>query len=138
MGVKSKDPLGAYFAENFEREELVDVELVPIFPTLHNGRSGECGVEKSLDRFFLSSSLIDKLEKYRTWVDSNRLSDHNPIYCQFEFGGKRSNRPFKLNHDWLRVYGFKDLVSRVWNDSSYPISLSPMDLLTMKLGKLKS
>ena len=65
-------------------------------------------------------------------MDPNRFSDHYPIYCEFELGGKRPIRPFKFNHEWLQVEGFKVLVRRVWNDSEYLISLSSMDILTLK------
>ena len=68
----------------FERGEIVDVEPFPIFPTRWNGHLGDEGIAKCLDIFFLRTSLIDKLDKYRSWVDLNKFSDHYHIICQIE------------------------------------------------------
>ena len=77
------------------------------------------------------------MEKYRSWVEKNKFSDHHPIFCQLDFEGIRICKPFKFNHAWLGVDGFMDLVCRVWNETSYSTTLSPMEKLTMKLSLLK-
>ena len=78
----------------FEKDKMVDVEPFPIFPTKRNGRLGENGIVKGLDRFFLSNSLLENLDKYRTLVDSNRLSNHYPIICHFVERADKLKRPF--------------------------------------------
>ena len=52
-------------------------------------------------------------------------------------GGKRPRHPFKFNHGWIKVEGFKEIINKVWNDFDYPRSLSPMDMLTKKLSRLE-
>ena len=66
-----------------------------------------------------------------------RFFDHHPILLEFEMGGKIPRRPFKFNQGWMKVVGFKELINKVWNNDVYPRSLSPMDLFTEKLCRLK-
>lgn len=59
-GQKAKqDPLVAYLSDMFDRGDMVDVEPFPICPTWRNGRLGNEGIAKRLDRFFISNTLID-------------------------------------------------------------------------------
>ena len=52
---------------------MVDVEPLPISPTWINGHLSENGIAKRLDRFLVNNSLLEKMDKYRSWVDSNRF-----------------------------------------------------------------
>ena len=78
--------------------------------TWRNGRSGESGIEKRLDRFTIVESLLENFYRFRSWVDSSRISNHYPIICQFEYQGDRMKYPFKFSHKWLKEMGFRDLL----------------------------
>ena len=81
-------------------------------------------------------SLIDKMDKYKSWVVSNRFLDHYPIICHIEFQGVLDKSPLKFNHGWLKEPRFIDFVEQVWSSfSNY--ALSPMELLMNKLILLK-
>ena len=81
---------------------MVDVEPIPVSPTWRNGRDGVDRIAKRMGRFLISIYLIDKLDKYRSWVDSNRFSDHYPIICHVEFQGVHEKSLFKFKHGWLK------------------------------------
>ena len=92
---------------------------------------------KRLDRFLLSEPLIEKLTKYRYGVDQTKLSDHHPIFLEFEMGDLGPPRPFKFNQEWLKVEGYKDLVYKVCSYVVNVDGLPPMDILIEKLSRLK-
>ena len=50
---KSEDPLSYYFKTKFEEMKLIDIAPNVLTPTLSNGRCGDVGITKRLDRFFL-------------------------------------------------------------------------------------
>ena len=137
-GSKTKmDPLCNYCVEMMGVANLVDMVPAPLVPTWCNRRMGLARLVKRLDIFLVCESLLQNIDKYRTWVDMERFSNHHPIYLELELGGKRQRSPFKFNHGWLKMTGFKELITKVWNDFGYPQSLSPMDKLTEKLSRLK-
>ena len=126
---------GAY-SSLFEKAELVDVERIPLIPTWQNGQTGVDRIAKCLDKFLIIISLIDKMEKYRSWLDSNRFLDHYPIIYHIEFQGVHDKSPFKFNHGWLKEPGFIDFVDQVWS-SFLNHAFSPMELLMKKLILVK-
>ena len=85
----------------------------------------------------MCEAMIEKMDKYRSWVDPSRFSDHHPIYLKFVIGGSRQTRPFKFNNEWLRVVSFKGLICKVWKVVDCLGNLSLMELLIDKLGWLK-
>ena len=52
------DPLASHFRLMFDSVYLVDVAQPDSGPTWRNGRVGEAGISKRLDRFLISSSLL--------------------------------------------------------------------------------
>ena len=77
------------------------------------------------------------MTNYRSWVDPSRFSDHHVISLEMEMGDTDPPRPFKFNHEWLRVDSFKDLIAKVWLVEDYVHGLHPLDLLSDKLCRLK-
>ena len=112
------------------------MDPIPLILTSQNGWESVDEITKCIDIFLISISLIDKIDKYRSWVDSNRFSDHYPIICHIEFQGVHDKSPFKFNHGWLKELGFIDFVEQVWSSFSNH-ALSPMELLRKKLILLK-
>ena len=55
------EPLGSFFSKLFSDHHLVDVALSCAGPTWRNGRIGEDGISKRLDRFLLSNQLVSTL-----------------------------------------------------------------------------
>jgi hypothetical protein len=55
------DPLAVFFKELFEKNKLVDVAPAELVPTWRNGRSGEYGIAKRLDRIYVAEDLICQL-----------------------------------------------------------------------------
>ena len=82
--------------------------------TWSNGGIGVGCVAKRLDRFLIGEALLEKLMKYRSWVDPARFSDHHPIFLKLGMSGFGPARPYKFNREWLKIDGFKELFSQVW------------------------
>ena len=59
------DPLGPFFFKLFSDHHLVDVAPSYAGPTWRNGRMGEDGISKRLDRFLLSYPLLSSLPRHR-------------------------------------------------------------------------
>ena len=56
---KSEDPISDYFRSKIEELKLVDIIRNVLCPTWSNGRCGDAGLEKRLDRFLLVEDLCD-------------------------------------------------------------------------------
>ena len=109
------DPLGPYFTQLFAAFNLVDVAPLCAGPTSRNGRSGEEGISKRLDRFILSLNLIDLLPRHRVWYLPFVISDHYPLLLQWMEELATSYPPFKFNHSWLCDETFVNLVREEWS-----------------------
>ena len=59
------DPLGPTLSTLFSAHHLVDIAPSCAGPTWRNGRAGEAGISKRLDRFLLSDHLISCLPHHR-------------------------------------------------------------------------
>eukprot|EP01018_Ginkgo_biloba_P018081 Gb_04379 [translate_table: standard] len=95
-----QDKLEDYFLDKFESIGWVDVDPTKVKPTWTNNRVGEDGVSKRLDTFLVHSDLLERVERYRSWVDSYRCSDHFPIYLEIGFSDPKPGAPFKYNPCW--------------------------------------
>ena len=91
-----------------------------------------------MDRYFISNTLIDKMEMYRSWVEPNKFSDHYHVICQFETKANKWKRPIKFNHGWLKEPGFVEMIKQYWVSFSDSNQMLPMERLTRKLKGLKS
>ena len=85
----------------------------------------------------MSMSLLENMAKFSSWVDLSIFSDHHVISLELEIDDLGPPRLFKFNHEWMKVDGFKDLITKVWSVEDYMHVLSPLDLLSDKLCKLK-
>jgi exonuclease III len=69
-GDKAKtDPLATFFTSLFTKNALVDLEPAELLPTWRNGRAGNSGIEKRLDRFLISEDLLNPSYLARAWID---------------------------------------------------------------------
>ena len=76
-GMKSRiDPLAQYFSHHFSDHGLVDLAPPCAGPTWKNDRGGIEGINKRLDWFLVSSSLIPGLLLHRVWTVLFEISDH--------------------------------------------------------------
>ena len=101
-GTKAQlDPLGPYFSKLFSDLLLVDVASSCVGPTWRNGRIGEEGISKRLDRFLLSDHLVSLLSRYRVWAHRSGISDHFPVLFEWLDHPVSYAFPFKFNHSWL-------------------------------------
>jgi exonuclease III len=134
----STDATASQFSDIFQQHNLVDLLPVEVVPTWRNGRSGTTSISKRLDRFFLSDSLLQHADRYRTWVAYPYISDHAPIILQLDSYSHRSSYPFKFNPIWLGNPDFERLVSDVWTDQSYKNEPDVQRRISWKLKVLKS
>jgi hypothetical protein len=54
------------------------------------------------------------VERYRSWVGSNRCSDHFPIVLELDKNDPNLGAPFKFNPGWDSEEEFQDLVKVNW------------------------
>ena len=106
-------------------------------PTWRNGRSREVGSSKRLDRFLLYESLLPCLSNYRTWATPTDVSDHYPICLEWGTNFGSHGRPFKFNRAWLMEEDFAQPVSSSWKAPLTAENFSHMDVLILKLRRLK-
>jgi hypothetical protein len=88
----------------------VDIEPIKLRPTWNNNRSSRDVDAKRLDHFMILDTLIQKVEKFRTWVGGTRLSDHFPIWLEFENHGSKLGDPFKFNPRWITEDEFQAII----------------------------
>jgi hypothetical protein len=132
------DSLAGFFKALFIKNNLVDVVPIEVVPTWHNGRSGDDGIAKRLDRIYVVEDLITSTMRYRTWVEYPYLSDHAPVFLQLGVGIPTVAYPFKLNPVWLREESFAIMVREVWNDSQLQQVIGAQRRLVGKLSLLKN
>ena len=83
--------------------KLVDIVPNVLCQTCLNGRCGEEGLVKILDRFFLAEDLCENFGKFRSWSHSLGILDHKVVLLQIEFDKSLVKYPFKFNPIWLRT-----------------------------------
>ena len=95
------DPLGPFFTNLFSSHQLVDIAPIVAGPTRRNGRSGADGISKGLDRFLLSTNLLEHLPLYRSWTHALTISDHYPALLEWKEDAVPKKFPFKFNRSWI-------------------------------------
>jgi len=113
------------------------VRPVPMSPTWTNGRSGDLAISKRLDRFFISESLVAKVDRFRLWHAIQKVSDHHPVCLQIDFGEKSLHRPFRFNSQWMDSPSYHRLVRDFWEKEQECNSWNAMDRISFKLRRLK-
>jgi hypothetical protein len=81
--------------------------------TWRNNRADNSSVSKLIDRFQVSDNFLQGVDRYRSWIDQNRCSYHNPILLELEYSNPKLGTPFKFNHGYLEEYEFHYLVKDV-------------------------
>ena len=131
------DPLGPHFKQLFASVDLVDIAPLSVGPTWRNGRVGEDGICKRLDHFLFSSYLVPELNKHRVWAHPSDISNHFPIYLEWNTREGPHNYLFKFNRSWLSDSDFTQMVKRIWPVLVPSVVDDDMDLLSHKLRLLK-
>ena len=136
------DPLGPFFTKLFLDHQLVDVAPSCAGPTWRNGRIGDEGISKRLDRFLLSYNLVSLLSRYRVWAHRSGVSDHFPVLFEWLDHSVSCAFPFKFNHYWLANEDCIEMIRSEWPLISSYVSEDAMEDLSGKLrllkGKVKS
>ena len=111
-------------------------------PTWRNGRIGEDGISKRLDRFLISDQLISSLPRYRVWAHRCGISDHFPVLFDWLDQQSSCAYPFKFNQSWLDNEDLTQMIRTEWPLISVDNSMDAMQELSFKLrvlkGKVKS
>lgn len=117
------------FSDFISLHGLMDIPMAGGLYTWSNSSSAF-----RLDRFLLSSLLVDYFTQFTQKWMSRVLSDHFPILL--EGGSQRRGRiPFRFENMWLRVDNFVDKVKTWWD--SYLFQGTPSFILAKKLVALK-
>ena len=62
------DPDADFFHDLIRDEGLFDVEPAILRPTWQNGRGGQAGIGKRLDRFMVDAALLEQAHFYHSWL----------------------------------------------------------------------
>jgi hypothetical protein len=108
------DPLADLFSNIIPTSSLVDIHPTQMDPTWRNGRAGTTSISKILDRFLLDETLLGSHSKIRSWIINSTISDHNPIFLQFEKSSHKVSPPFKFNNTWIYDLRFSSLIKNTW------------------------
>jgi hypothetical protein len=58
--------------------------------------------------------VLQSVDRYKSWIDPNRFSSHNPISLEFDFNNRNLGSLFKIGVGWHKEEDFKSLVNNVW------------------------
>jgi hypothetical protein len=103
-----------YFNHKLGEVGSLYISHAKLCPTWRNKRLGEDYISKRLDRFLLSTNLVESPLFFRQWVGSGGESDHHPIYLEVEGRSKKPTSPFKFNSAWLKEEEFMSLAKDIW------------------------
>jgi hypothetical protein len=132
------DRHAGFFLDMIKEHSLVDLAPDILIPTWRNGRSGDVGIEKRLDRTLVSESLLQEVGCYRSWVELPFISDHAVVITQLDFNEVRIAYPFKLNSMWLVETDFTGILNEVWHDGTFLEEPDIQRIIVWKLKTLKS
>jgi hypothetical protein len=95
------DRLTRFFHNLFNQASVVNTEPIKLKPTWSNNRSGIDCVSKRLDMFLIHrDDFLQKVERYRSWVGSNRCSYHLLVVLELDKIDTKPRAPFKFNPGW--------------------------------------
>jgi hypothetical protein len=75
---------------------------------------GDEHIAKRLDRFLISTHLVEEPILLRQWVGTGGESDHYPIFLEVAGNTRKPTSPFKFNSSWLKEEEFINLVKELW------------------------
>jgi len=93
----------------------VDLAPTQLSLTWWNGRSGNAGISKRLDRFLVDGNLLSSLNSLKSWTINSDISDHNPICMQFFSARSSAFAPYKFNSTWITDMDFRTLIHTTWD-----------------------
>ena len=108
------DSLSDFFTKSLETFGLVDIAPTVMLPTWTNRRVGAESICKRLDRFLLSTNMLDLDFFYCQWVGCGGDSDHQPVFLQILNRGIQLRSPFKFNAHWLVNDDLVKLLKESW------------------------
>jgi endonuclease/exonuclease/phosphatase family metal-dependent hydrolase len=79
------DRHAGYFLNMIKDHSLVDLALDILIPTWRNGRAGDTGIAKRLDRILVSESLLQEVGCYHSWVEIPYIYDHAAVINSIGF-----------------------------------------------------
>lgn len=100
---------------------LVDFLVVDPKPIWVNNFSSSEAISKRIDNFLIHRNIFVSLGKVRSWLDGICISNHFPIYLEFDGLVDKPGRPYKFILAWILDREFIKLVKdnqRVYNPSS--------------------
>jgi len=131
------DPMAGFFKELFNRKMLNDIIPNPTRPSWRNGRVEVVRIAKILDRFFVQSYLIERLNQLKTYSFYIDIFDHDMIILEWSSSNELKALPFKFNHMWLREPKFLELVRESWAQHLESYLDKKMEKVSFKLRILK-
>ena len=121
------------FSDVIENLQLKDLPLIVSPFTWSGGVNNQ--FFSRIDRFLVNEEWDYRFSGSRQYVLLRPVSDHFPILL--EGGGlRRGPSPFRFEHMWLKVEGFKELLKAWWERDSFNGSAS--FILAEKLKVVKS
>ena len=93
-GFSQVDRMGEFFVQKLEPLNLIDAKPTILNPTQWNNKKGGDIVSKCIDQFLVGSQFFQYMDRIHTWVGSSSISDHSPIFFQFDLRDKKPSSPF--------------------------------------------
>ena len=131
------DPLSDFFTESLENYGLVDIIPSVMLHTWTNRRVGTENISKRLDRFLLSTDMLDFDYFYSQWVGSGGDFDHQPVFLQILNRGIKLKSPFKFNPHWLENDELVKSLIETWVAFSDNLHVSPATHFASNLKRIK-
>lgn len=91
------DPIGRMIRNAIIQNNFIDIQPDCRGPTWDNRRSNDSFLAKRLDRYILHGKLIDRFGLPMMKIIPSHISDHRPIYIQWNNDVYKSGYPFKFN-----------------------------------------
>jgi hypothetical protein len=85
----------------------------------------------------MNEDLLGNMNRCRSWVIKSFVFYHNHVCLQFEEQKDSLHFPFKFNDAWLKEPDFNLMVRSSWLSMYSWEYSSPMNMIVMKLKKLK-
>ena len=108
-----------------------------MIPTWTNRRVGTESICKRLDRFLVSTDLLDLDFFYRQWVGCGGESNHQPVFLQILNREIQLKSPFKFNAHWLVNDDLVKSLKDSWVVFSDNYHVSPASHFASNLKRIK-
>ncbi|XP_020671708.1 uncharacterized protein LOC110091801 [Dendrobium catenatum] len=108
-------PAAYDMAEFMAVNDLVDPGFIGPAFTWTNNKDASSKFFSRLDRFLISSDIMDEFQGLRVWHLSRLISDHCPILCSVQEGTKINYSPwFRFEDVWVGYPKARHLVLEKW------------------------